>query len=201
MKQMNKGLLLVLSGPSGSGKGTINQVIAEDPNVFISVSATTRQPREGEQDGKHYYFLSKEEFESRLSTGMILEHNVYCGNYYGTPKKEVYEHLEQGHDVILEIDVNGALKVMKENDVVSIFIMPPSLEVLEQRLRGRGTETEEVVQQRLNEALTEISKAYEYDYIVVNDNLEDAIAQVKAIIVAEKCKTEQNVELIKGVLS
>ncbi|MBC5787101.1 MAG: guanylate kinase [Massilioclostridium sp.] len=198
---MNKGLLLVLSGPSGSGKGTINQVIAEDPNVFISVSATTRQPREGEQDGKHYYFLSKEEFESRLSTGMILEHNVYCGNYYGTPKKEVYEHLEQGHDVILEIDVNGALKVMKENDVVSIFIMPPSLEVLEQRLRGRGTETEEVVQQRLNEALTEISKAYEYDYIVVNDNLEDAIAQVKAIIVAEKCKTEQNVELIKGVLS
>ncbi|WP_069988789.1 guanylate kinase [Massilioclostridium coli] len=201
MKQMNKGLLLVLSGPSGSGKGTINQVIAEDPNVFISVSATTRQPREGEQDGKHYYFLSKEEFESRLSTGMILEHNVYCGNYYGTPKKEVYEHLEQGHDVILEIDVNGALKVMKENDVVSIFIMPPSLEVLEQRLRGRGTETEEVVQQRLNEALTEISKAYEYDYIVVNDNLEDAIVQVKAIIVAEKCKTEQNVELIKGVLS
>ncbi len=198
---MNKGLLLVLSGPSGSGKGTINQVIAEDPNVFISVSATTRQPREGEQDGKHYYFLSKEEFESRLSTGMILEHNVYCGNYYGTPKKEVYEHLEQGHDVILEIDVNGALKVMKENDVVSIFIMPPSLEVLEQRLRGRGTETEEVVQQRLNEALTEISKAYEYDYIVVNDNLEDAIVQVKAIIVAEKCKTEQNVELIKGVLS
>ena len=198
---MNKGLLLVLSGPSGSGKGTINQVIAEDPNVFISVSATTRQPREGEQDGKHYYFLSKEEFESRLSTGMILEHNVYCGNYYGTPKKEVYEHLEQGHDVILEIDVNGALKVMKENDVVSIFIMPPSLEVLEQRLRGRGTETEEVVQQRLNEALTEISKAYEYDYIVVNDNLEDAIVQVKAIIVAEKCKTEQTVELIKGVLS
>ena len=198
---MNKGLLLVLSGPSGSGKGTINQVIAEDPNVFISVSATTRQPREGEQDGKHYYFLSKEEFESRLSTGMILEHNVYCGNYYGTPKKEVYEHLEQGHDVILEIDVNGALKVMKENDVVSIFIMPPSLEVLEQRLRGRGTETEEVVQQRLNEALTEISKAYEYDYIVVNDNLEDAIVQVKAIIVTEKCKTEQNVELIKGVLS
>lgn len=198
---MNKGLLLVLSGPSGSGKGTINQVIAEDPNVFISVSATTRQPREGEQDGKHYYFLSKEEFETRLSTGMILEHNVYCDNYYGTPKKEVYEHLEQGHDVILEIDVNGALKVMKENDVVSIFIMPPSLEVLEQRLRGRGTETEEVVQQRLNEALTEISKAYEYDYIVVNDNLEDAIAQVKAIIVAEKCKTEQNVELIKGVLS
>ena len=198
---MNKGLLLVLSGPSGSGKGTINQVIAEDPNVFISVSATTRQPREGEQDGKHYYFLSKEEFESRLSTGMILEHNVYCGNYYGTPKKEVYEHLEQGHDVILEIDVNGALKVMKENDVVSIFIMPPSVEVLEQRLRGRGTETEEVVQQRLNEALTEISKAYEYDYIVVNDNLEDAIVQVKAIIVAEKCKTEQNVELIKGVLS
>ena len=198
---MNKGLLLVLSGPSGSRKGTINQVIAADPNVFISVSATTRQPREGEQDGKHYYFLSKEEFESRLSTGMILEHNVYCGNYFGTPKKEVYEHLEQGHDVILEIDVNGALKVMKENDVVSIFIMPPSLEVLEQRLRGRGTETEEVVQQRLNEALTEISKAYEYDYIVVNDNLEDAIAQVKAIIVAEKCKTEQNVELIKGVLS
>ena len=106
-----------------------------------------------------------------------------------------------GIHVILEIDVNGALKVMKENDVVSIFIMPPSLEVLEQRLRGRGTETEEVVQQRLNEALTEISKAYEYDYIVVNDNLEDAIAQVKAIIVAEKCKTEQNVELIKGVLS
>lgn len=199
---MNKGLLIVLSGPSGSGKGTINQVIAEDPNIFISVSATTRCPREGEEHGRHYYFISRGEFEDRLANNGMLEYNEYCGNYYGTPKKEVQERLENGNDVILEIDVNGALNVMKRvEDVVSIFIMPPSLAVLEERLRGRGTESEEVIRQRMNEALTELKKAVEYDYIVVNDNLDDAISEVKAILTAEKHKCVRMKPFVEGVLN
>lgn len=199
---MNKGLLIVLSGPSGSGKGTINQVIAEDPNVFLSVSATTRSPREGEQHGQHYYFITREEFEGRLKQDGMLEYNEYCGNYYGTPKKEVQERLENGNDVILEIDVNGALNVMERvDDVVSIFIMPPNLEVLEDRLRGRGTESEDVIRQRMNEALTELGKAEQYDYIVVNDNLDDAISEVRAILTAEKHKITRMREFVKGVLN
>ena len=199
---MNKGLLIVLSGPSGSGKGTINQVIAEDPNVFLSVSATTRSPREGEQHGQHYYFITREEFEDRLKQDGMLEYNEYCGNYYGTPKKEMQQRLENGNDVILEIDVNGALNVMERvDDVVSIFIMPPSLEVLEYRLRGRGTESEEVIRQRMNEAITEIGKADQYDYIVVNDKLDDAISEVRAILSAEKHKITRMREFVKGVLN
>lgn len=196
-----KGLLFAISGPSGSGKGTIVRNLARDENIFISISATTRKPREGEKHGEHYFFISEKEFKELLSKGEILEHNYYCGNYYGTPKKEVYEQLDKGHDVILEIDVNGTLQVMENNRVVSIFIVPPSWDSLNQRLHGRGTESEDVIKNRMREAIAELEHASEYDYIVVNDTVEKAVEEVKAIMTGEKHRTVNMIEYIKGVMN
>jgi guanylate kinase len=186
-----KGLLIVVSGPSGSGKGTVlSEVFAANKNIFYSVSATTRAPRPGEVDGRHYYFLSKEEFKKRIDSGGMLEYACYCGNYYGTPRSAVEKQRNAGNDVVLEIDIQGAIQVKKAcPDCVTIFIAPPSAEELERRLRGRGTESDEVIKKRLETAVKEISKAEFYDYIVVNDEVETAAKKIGCIITAEKCKS------------
>lgn len=192
---MNKGIVLVLSGPSGSGKGTVVELLKKNPKLFLSVSATTRSPREGEEDGKQYYFLSEEEFLKRLKNGGMLEYNMYCGNYYGTPLREVETQIDRGNDVLLEIDVNGAMQVKEKLPVVTVFLIPPSFQELKKRLCGRNTESDEVIACRLNEALAELKYIDDYDYIVINDDACSAASQIEAIIQAEKCKTKINKEL------
>lgn len=198
-----KGLLLVVSAPSGGGKGTIlKELFAQDDNLRLSVSATTRAPRPGEEHGKQYYFISREEFESLISQNKMLEHAEYVGNYYGTPRDPVEEWLAAGNDVVLEIEVQGGAQVKKlMPECVSIFILPPSMKVLEERLRGRGTEAEETVQKRLSTARREIPQAKEYDYIVFNDRLEDAVDDIQAILRAEKLKYSRNADSSERVLN
>jgi guanylate kinase len=187
---MSKGMLIVVSAPSGCGKGTILEEILKDDSYYFSVSATTRSPRPGEVDGVNYYFLSKEEFEKRISEDMMLEYAQYCSNYYGTPKKEIQDKLNEGKNVILEIEVNGAMQVKKKcPEAVFIFIAPPSLEELDRRLRKRGTETDDVIKERVSQAARELSCAKDYDYVIVNDALEDAIYDFKAVIRANQCKS------------
>lgn len=189
---MSKGLLIVVSAPSGCGKGTILSEILKEDGYYYSVSATTRKPREGEVDGVNYHFISKEEFQQRINENGMLEYAQYCGNYYGTPKKEVDEMRSKGRDVILEIEVQGAMKVKKLcPDAVFIFIAPPSVAELERRLRKRGTETDEVIAQRVAEAEGEISHAGEYDYVIVNGALEDAIEDFKTVVRAEKLRADR----------
>ncbi|MFR8125651.1 MAG: guanylate kinase [Acutalibacter sp.] len=201
-ENMDKGLLLVISAPSGGGKGTILQeLFAQDENLRLSVSATTRGPRPGEEHGKQYYFLSREEFEGLIQEGKMLEHAEYVGNYYGTPRQPVEDWMDQGHDVVLEIEVKGGAQVKQlMPECVSIFILPPSMKVLEKRLRGRGTEDEETIQKRLAKAREEIPHAKDYDYIVYNDALEDAVSDLRAIIKAEKLKFSRNTNSIERVL-
>ncbi len=198
-----KGLLVVISAPSGGGKGTIlKELFAQNENLRLSVSATTRAPRPGEEHGKQYYFLSREEFEALIAQGRMLEHAEYVGNYYGTPRDPVEEWLSQGRDVVLEIEVQGGAQVKKlMPECVSIFILPPSMKVLGERLRGRGTETEETVQKRLATARREIPQAREYDYLVFNDLLEDAVEEILAILRAEKLKYSRNADSIERVLN
>ena len=196
----NKGLLVIFSGPSGCGKGTLmKELLARNSNLFLSVSATTRSPREGEQDGVHYYFLQKEQFEQLIAEEGVLEYACYCDNYYGTPKAAVEEKLNEGKNVILEIEVQGALQVMnKRPDAVSIFVLPPSVEELEHRLIGRNTEDLATIEKRLAQAKEEIKHASEYQYVVVNDRLPEAVAELEAILVAEKCSTKRiNETLLK----
>lgn len=199
---MNKGSVLVISGPSGSGKDTIlKKVFEKMPELKFSISTITRAMRPGEVEGEKYNFISREEFEDRLSRNMFLEHNVFVGNYYGTPREPVDEVLTNGGEIIIEVDVNGAANIRKNlNDTVSIFIMPPSFEVLKNRLSGRGTDSEEMVNKRMNEALAEIARAAEYDYIVVNDNLDEAVNDVINIIKTLRLKTEKQKYLINEVL-
>ena len=199
---MAKGLLLVISAPSGGGKGTILKVLfAQEENLRLSVSATTRQPRPGEENGKQYFFLSREEFETKIQTGQMLEYAEYVGNYYGTPREPVERWMDQGRDVVLEIEVKGGAQVKKlVPECVSIFILPPSMQVLEKRLRGRGTEEEATIQQRLAKAREEIPHAKEYDYVVFNDRLEDAVSDLRAIIHGEKLKFSRNTDSIERVL-
>lgn len=185
----NKGLLVVISGPAGAGKGTVVHELAKDEQIRVSVSATTRNPRPGEENGVHYHFLSREQFLAMIREDGFLEYAEYVGNFYGSPKKQAQEWMQQGHDVILEIEVQGCRKIKNKNpDCVSIFIMPPSLEILEQRLRGRGTETEEVIQRRMARAREEIALAKDYDYIVINDTVEACVQDVAAVLRAEKCR-------------
>jgi len=200
---MSKGLLVVISAPSGGGKGTIlKELFERDSNLKLSVSATTRAPRPGEEHGKQYYFISREEFESLIAEGKMLEHAEYVGNYYGTPRGPVEEWTEQGRDVVLEIEVQGGAQVKKlVPECVSIFILPPSMKVLGERLRGRGTEDEATVQKRLETARREIPQAREYDYVVYNDRLEDAVDEIQAILRAEKLKYSRNTDCIERVLN
>lgn len=187
----NKGLLLVVSAPSGCGKGTILGEILKDDSFYYSISATTRAPREGEQDGVNYHFITKEEFEQRIAQGGMLEYAQYCGNYYGTPKKEVEQMRDAGRDVILEIEVEGAMKVRALcPDAVFLFIAPPSVEELRRRLNKRGTEAAEVIEERVSQAARELPYANRYDYIIVNGELEKAIQDFRTVVRAEKLRTK-----------
>lgn len=198
---MNKGMLIVVSGPSGCGKGTVLAEILKSDRIFYSVSATTRSPRPGETDGVNYYFLTKEKFEKLIGEDGMLEYASYCGNYYGTPKKPVEDMLEQGKHVILEIEVQGAMKVMEKcPEAVFVFILPPSLKELERRLKKRGTEAEDVIKKRLSEAAREIKQAYKYNYAVINGELEKAVGDLKAIIRAEELKSINSKNNIDEVL-
>ncbi len=190
---MNKGLLIVISGPSGVGKGTVlKSVFEKDNNLVYSISCTTRNPRPGETNGVEYHFITKEMFEENISNGKMLEYATYCDNYYGTGAEYVEMQRQKGFDVILEIETQGALQVMKKvPDAVSIFIAPPSFEVLEQRLSGRGTESAEVVKSRIERAYEEISHMDEYTYNVVNDTVEKACDDVLTVINAERIKNKK----------
>lgn len=193
MKMKHKGLLFIISGPSGAGKGTICKAYMDEvQDTWLSVSATTRSPRLGEEDGKHYFFLSKEDFEQKISEGNFLEYAQVYGNYYGTPLDCVQEKLESGIDVILEIDIQGALRVKQSyEDGIFIFILPPSLEELKNRLTNRGSETPESLIRRYESAISEINYISEYNYAVINTTVEEAKEKVKAIILAEKCKVHR----------
>ncbi|MBR1969661.1 MAG: guanylate kinase [Clostridia bacterium] len=195
----NKGLLFVVSGPSGVGKGTICQeyVKTHDDSV-LSISATTRAPREGEKHGVNYYYITNEEFEAGIAKGEFLENAVFCGNRYGTPKKAVLEMLESGKNVILEIEVQGAMQVRSHYpEGVFVFVIPPSLKELENRLRGRNTETDDVIKKRLERAKQEFALCEKYNYILMNDNLGDALSKLEAIMKAERCYMPRNIEFIK----
>ena len=189
----NKGTLVVISGPSGSGKGTVVKRLREImPEVSLSVSATTRAPREGEVDGREYYFITRDDFEDMVADGEILEFTSYCGNYYGTPKKEAERITGEGRDLILEIEVDGASQIKRMvPDSVTIMLIPPSASILEGRLRGRGTETEQVIANRLARAKEEIKLATSYDYVVVNEEggIDACAETIRDIIRAERNKS------------
>lgn len=191
MKLNQKGLLIVLSGPSGVGKGTVRKALFErnDHKIEYSISMTTRGIREGEVDGKDYYFVTKEKFEEEIARGNLLEYATYVNNYYGTPLDKVNEMLNSGNEVFLEIEVQGAMQVKKKMpNAVFIFLAPPTISALFDRLKNRGSETEEVIRNRIKKAEDEIALAKEYDYIVVNDEVDNAVDKILAIIRAEHAK-------------
>ena len=199
---MNKGTVFIISGPSGSGKDTIlKEVLKKRTDIYFSISSITRDMREGEVEGEKYHFISRKEFEEGLANEAFLEYNKYLENYYGTPKAPIDENLALGNDVLIECDVNGAAKIReKMPEVVSVFIMPPSFEVLKKRLSGRGTESAEQIEGRLNAALNEIARANEYDYIVVNDALETAVSDFLLVMKSQRFKLNNQKQLINEVL-
>lgn len=196
-----KGVLVVISGFSGAGKGTLVQkMIREYDNYALSVSMTTRSPRPGEVNGVHYHFVSDEEFEEMIQNNGLIEYAGYCRHYYGTPRKYVEEQLASGKDVILEIEIQGAHKVREQfPDAVLLFVMPPSAKELHNRLAGRGTETAEVIRERMLRAVEESEGIDTYDYIVVNDTLDDCIADINAIVTAAKLRPDKNQNFISEI--
>ncbi len=196
-----RGNLFVVSGPSGAGKGTVCKALLQKrDDVVMSVSATSRAPRPGEEDGVHYFFLTEDAFREKIDNGQMLEHAVFCGNYYGTPKAYVDEMLDAGKNVILEIEVQGAMQVRaKHPEGVYIFILPPSMQELRSRLVGRGTETADVVEARLKTAEREFKYIEKYNYIVLNDDIDKAAERFSAIMDAERCRMERNIDFIEEV--
>ncbi|WP_337098755.1 guanylate kinase [Paenibacillus sp. YIM B09110] len=187
------GLLIVLSGPAGVGKGTVCTALrSKMPDIVYSVSATTRQPRQGEVDGVNYFFKSKEQFQDMIARDALLEHAEYVGNYYGTPRDFVERTLASGKDIILEIEVQGALKVKEKfPQGIFVFLMPPSMEELKQRITGRGTESQDTINHRMNVAVEEMNLLRHYDYAVVNDQIDSACHRIQSIVVAEHCRSER----------
>ena len=200
-QKKQRGQLIVLSGPSGVGKSTvISELLSERKDIHFSVSFTTRAPRAGEEDGVSYNFVDHTEFERMIADGELLEYAEYVGNYYGTSLKVIQDHLEQGVDVLLDIEVKGAATVKtKCPEAVLIFIIPPSFEELSRRLHGRHTDDEEVIQGRLQKAREEYREIKNYDYLVVNDKVSDAAAEVMAILLAEDCRVRNRSHLVEGV--
>lgn len=186
-----EGILIVISGFSGAGKGTLMKRLINDYDDYaLSVSMTTRAPREGEVNGREYFFVSKEEFETAISNNKLIEHASYCDNYYGTPKDYVDEKLKAGKNVILEIEVQGAMQIKEKfPETLLLFVTPPSIKVLEERLRSRGTESNELIEKRLAQAKRESLSMDKYEYLIINDNLDEAVKQMNDIIVAAKYAT------------
>ena len=197
---MDRGLLMVVSGPSGAGKGTVLSAVCQDEGVYYSVSATTRPMRPGEVDGVNYHFISQGEFEEMIEADSFLEHAEYCGHYYGTPLKIVGKMLQDGKAVILEIEVQGALQIRERaKDAVLVFLTPSTRDELRRRLKKRGSEGEEQIENRLLVVSRELEQLEQYDYIVRNDKLEDAVEELRAIILAERCKMSRRFEELRGV--
>lgn len=199
---MNRGRLIIISGPSGSGKDTIiKKVLSRLPEVKFSISSITRPMREGEVEGEKYNFVSREYFEDMIKNNLLLEYNNYIGNYYGTPRKPIDDAIENGEEIIIEVDTNGAANIRKLVDgTISVFIMPPSFEELRRRLSSRATDSDEVIEKRMRSAIEEIACAKDYDYIVVNDDLDTAVDDFIDVIKADRLKTERKNYLIDEVL-
>ena len=198
---MNKGILIVLSGFSGAGKGTLmKELMKTYDNYALSISMTTRNPRPGEVDGREYFFSTRETFEEKIAQNGLIEYAEYCGNYYGTPRDYVEEQLAKGKDVILEIEIQGMRKVKQMfPEMLPLFVTPPSAAELERRLRGRGTETEEVIKSRLLRAAGEADGVEDYEYIIINDDLQTCVSQIHGIVQAAKSATARNTQLIHDI--
>lgn len=203
MTQTRRGLLIILSSPSGAGKSTLaKRLMAWDPDMSFSVSATTRNPRVGEEHGREYYFLSREEFQNMVLDGGMLEHAEVFGNFYGSPKKPVQDAIENGRDVLFDIDWQGGQQIAGsalKDSVVSVFILPPSIAELERRLNSRGQDSQEVIENRMAKSRDEISHYAEYDYVLVNDDLEDTWSRLQAILTAERLKRSRQPQLVEHV--
>mgnify|MGYP004670069341 CR=1 FL=1 len=200
--KMNKGGVFIISGPSGSGKDTVlTELFRTNPNLSFSISSITRGMRPGEREGEKYHFISREEFEEMIRLDKLLEHNTFVGNYYGTPREPVETAIEEGRDIIIEVDVNGAAQIREKlPEAVSIFIMPPSFSELKRRLVGRGTESEDVINKRMASALNEIKRSVEYDYIIVNDSITAAADDIMTVISSSRLMTDRQINIINEVL-